>query len=70
MRSTRSANPGWHPFRPASAISTLFFYAPDTWEPPTTDGSFSETVTGYYRWTRGGIMGRDFDGPEIDTGQR
>ena len=70
MRSTRSANPGWHPLRPASAISTLFNYAPDTWEPPTTNGSFGETVTGYYRWTRGGIKGRDFDGPEIDTGQR
>ncbi|MCH9058952.1 MAG: hypothetical protein IIB55_10025 [Planctomycetes bacterium] len=49
---------------------TLYDYVPRDWEPPTIDGSFRERVTGYYRWTRGGIKGRDFDGPEIDTGQR
>ena len=70
MRSTGDANRGWYPPRPNSVRSTLFNYAPRDWEPPTTDGMVAERVTGPYRWTRGGIMGRDFDGTEIDTGQR
>ena len=70
MRSTRNANLGWQPARPSSAIPTRFVYLPRNWEPPTSNGSSGELLSGYYRWTRGGLKGRDFDGPEIDTGQR
>ena len=70
MRRTAEANQGWWPVRPSGATPSRFPYVPRSWEPPTTNGKIREIVFGHYRWTRGGIMGRDFDGPEIDTGQR
>ncbi|MCH7792588.1 MAG: hypothetical protein IID31_09955 [Planctomycetes bacterium] len=70
LRRTAEANQGWRPVRPWAATPTRFIYQPRPWEPATANGQLSEQLIGYYRWTRGGIMGRDFDGPEIDTGQR
>ena len=34
-------------------------------EPRTLSGQPSETVTGYYRWTRRGIKGVDYGGGEV-----
>jgi hypothetical protein len=70
FRSTRDANPGWRPTQPTVAAPSVISYRPRKWEPPTSNGMLNERVSGYYRWTRGGIRGRDFDGPEIDTGQK
>ncbi len=66
-------NEGWHPQQPTSAAAMNFTYQPDVWEPvashPTSPGINSEPAKGYYRWTRGGNRGVDFNGFEIDTGQ-
>jgi len=71
VRSTTDSNAGWDPASPASTRSELFIYAPRSWEPPTTTGLSAEPIrAGYYRWTRGGLKGRDFGGTEINTGQR
>ena len=70
MRRTAEANQGWTTHRPASTRPERFTYLRKSWEPPTTNGKTHESVIGHYRWTRGGLKGRDFDGPEIDTGQK
>lgn len=70
VSATRVANRGWHPWFPESPDPVTFPYRPDIWEPPTSTGEVEETVTGYYRWTRGGLRGIDFGAEEIDTGQR
>jgi hypothetical protein len=65
------ANPGWDPPRPDDPDPTRFLYDPRSWEPSTTNGLRAEVIpTARYRWTRGGLKGRDFDGTEINTGQR
>jgi hypothetical protein len=69
-RLTGDANEGWEPNIPTVARVASLTYSPRTWEPPTSNGTSAEQVWGHYRWTRGGIRGRDFDGPEIDTGQK
>ena len=67
QRVTDDSNVGWHPGRPeASSGAMTFPYNPGAWEPQARKGS---TVTGYYRWTRGGLKGIDYGGTEIDTGQ-
>lgn len=71
-RTTGEANPGFHPNAPTNKNPTLFDYNPQIlgFEPPTRSGENKETVTGYYRWTRGGLKGVDYGGSEIDTGQK
>ncbi len=65
--ATADSNPGWHPAQKTLASPMRFRYDAFAWEaPPSTDPVL---ITGHYRWTRGGIAGRDFGGPEIDTGQ-
>ena len=68
QRLTDDANPGWIPNFPRSARATTFQYVPDPWEPQFRAGETG--VTGYYRWTRGGLRGVDYGGTEIDTGQQ
>jgi len=71
LRRTNDSNPGWNPRIITSATPTQYEYEPRDWEPPTTNGEPSEFIeAGYFRWTRGGVLGRDFGGSEIDTGQR
>lgn len=67
---TENANPGWDPTRPTSAIPTRFDYVPDD-EPWLAQRRATDPVRvfGYYRWTRGGLRGIDFNGSEIGTGQ-
>jgi prepilin-type N-terminal cleavage/methylation domain-containing protein len=72
VRLTADSNKGWNPQTPTSANAASYMYAPDVWEPPTSQGTFTppELIpAGYYRWTRGGIRGVDFNGNEINTGQ-
>lgn len=69
-KRTGDANPGFQPNSPASAFPTQFNYTPQIlgFEPPTRSGAPMEIVTGYYRWTRGGLKGIDYGGKEIKTG--
>ena len=64
-KATTDANPGWHPLVPDDPRTTIYYYAPSAWEAPTLSGKDRERVTGYYRWTRRGLAGRDFGGPEV-----
>jgi prepilin-type N-terminal cleavage/methylation domain-containing protein len=64
---TAKTNKGWKPNAPRDTAPTTYNYAPDiTWEPRTRSGRASESVSGYYRWTRGGLSGVDI-GKELDT---
>ena len=65
-RLTDDANKGWLPNSPTSTAATTFLYNPGGWEPQSRSG---ETVTGYYRWSRGGLQAVDYGGTEINTGQ-
>lgn len=69
VRRTSDANRGWDPWIPAANQATIFWYRPYTYDPPTSDGTNQELVTGFYRWTRAGINGVDFGGREVNTGQ-
>jgi prepilin-type N-terminal cleavage/methylation domain-containing protein len=74
-RVTRRANPGWQPNSPEDPEPTYYNYEPEmadarwAWEPATASGETTDVVTGFYRWTRGGLKGIDFGGSEINTGQ-
>ncbi len=70
VRLTSDSNEGWNPIRPSHPDPSMILYRPSLWEPPGSDDGGYTHVKGHYRWTRGGIKGRDFDGPEIDTGQK
>lgn len=66
VRGTGDANQGWHPRVPDSPEPTTYLYRPSpSWERPTLSGETEELVIGHYRWTRGGLAGRDFGGPEV-----
>ncbi|MCC6661597.1 MAG: prepilin-type N-terminal cleavage/methylation domain-containing protein [Phycisphaerales bacterium] len=67
--STDDCNKGWVPTAPTSGAPTTYTYQPDVWEAPTLNGQPGQTVTGYYRWSRGFLRGIDFNGTEVYTGQ-
>jgi hypothetical protein len=72
VKHTADANPGWQPNAPARPLPTRMLTSD---EPYCTPGQQLPQmpdywVDGVYRWTRGGLAGRDFAGPEINTGQR
>lgn len=64
IRKTSDSNPGWNPESPSVMIPTTYQYTPTGSDPPTISGQPSDTVTGYYRWTRAGLKGIDFGGGE------
>ncbi len=68
---TGDANEGFRPMSPQSPLPTRYFYDPSilNYEPPTRSGEERERVTGFYRWTRGGLKGVDYGANEINTGQ-
>ena len=67
VRVTDDSNEGWRPNSPTSESPTTYpFVGGSAWEPQARADSI---VTGYYRWTRGGLKGVDYGGTEIDTGQ-
>ncbi|HYE03298.1 MAG TPA: hypothetical protein VD963_08680 [Phycisphaerales bacterium] len=65
VRATGEGNRGFNPGLPLSASPTAFAYQPQAYEPGTLNGQASQTVLGHYRWTRSGLRGRDFEGPEV-----
>jgi hypothetical protein len=66
VRSTSDANVGFIPNSPLDPSPTMVVYTPDVnWESPPLNGFAQEIVTGHYRWTRSGLRGRDFGGPEV-----
>jgi type II secretory pathway pseudopilin PulG len=65
IRTTDFCNRGFQPNTPSSPSPTAFTYQPDLgFEPATLSGQQSDVVTGHMRWTRRGLGGRDFGGPE------
>jgi prepilin-type N-terminal cleavage/methylation domain-containing protein len=64
VRKTQDSNRGWNPATPFAATPTTYQYWPVGSDPPTLNGLASESVIGYYRWTRTGLKGIDFGGKE------
>jgi len=69
----KDANEGWRPNFPRSKNPQTVTYNPppsgvNAWLPPPRKFG-SDTVKGYFAWTRGGLSGLDFGGSEINTGQ-
>ncbi len=73
VKVTSDSNEGFNPSNPTSASPARFIYLPEAWEPEPLFGAVGngagDIVSGYYRWTRGGLSGVDFGGKEINTGQ-
>jgi prepilin-type N-terminal cleavage/methylation domain-containing protein len=71
VRTPGDANDGWNPTNPRSAFGTTYTYEPELWEAPLINGGYTglDSVVGFYRWTRGGLTGVDFEGAEINTSQ-
>jgi hypothetical protein len=64
VRKTGDGNRGWQPNSPTSPQPTVYTYQPQEWEAPIPKGESSQ-LYGYLRWTRAGIAGRDYGGPEV-----
>lgn len=69
QRQGQEINPGWDP--EATATPNPFTYSyenPQDWEAPLRNGSRtgSDTVSGYFRFTRGGLRGIDVKAAEPD----
>ncbi len=67
IRTTRDANKGWQNNNQTSPAPTQYQYWPTAYEPATLSGAAADLVTGYFRWTRGGLRGVDFGGGEVRT---
>jgi prepilin-type N-terminal cleavage/methylation domain-containing protein len=61
---TLNTNKGWQPTNPKNPNPSIYEYQPQPYEPPTQNGQVSETVIGYYRWTRNNLAGVDYGGKE------
>lgn len=66
-RKTADCNPGWNPTLPHVPTPLVYSYWPTNGEPRTLSGSAADQVNGYFRWTRSGIKGIDFGGPEVSS---
>jgi type II secretory pathway pseudopilin PulG len=68
VRRSGDANAGWinprDPSHPPTVTPWLVYSPTFVYEPPAVTGS-QDVGFGYYRWTRMGIEGRDFGGPEV-----
>jgi prepilin-type N-terminal cleavage/methylation domain-containing protein len=64
IRQTQDANRGFNPATPTGNFPTQISYTPESWDPPVRPG----VTFGYYRWTRSGLRGVDFDGGEVKAG--
>lgn len=66
VRSINQTNGGFDPANPLGSSPTRVAYIPElSWESPTLSGAVVEYVNGHIRWTRSGLLGRDFGGPEV-----
>ncbi|MFZ4574373.1 MAG: hypothetical protein ACOYN0_08240 [Phycisphaerales bacterium] len=67
-RAASTYNMGADPALQSRIFPLSYTYRPaSVWDPPLAGGASSITCTGYLRWPRGGLQGRDFDGAEVDT---
>lgn len=70
-RRTGDGNRGFNPSTPFSQYPTVENYSPspppNNWESPDLNGGWTaQNYNGaYFRFTRAGLRGRDFDGPEV-----
>ncbi len=64
IRQTQDANRGFNPGTPTGNFPTSLAYTPESWDPPVRPG----VTPGYFRWTRSGLRGVDFDGGEVKAG--
>lgn len=71
VRRASEANMSADPRRSNDTRGVRFRYQPqfELALPPTVSGSSSEVFDARMLYTRGGLSGIDFDGPDIDTGQ-
>jgi hypothetical protein len=67
IRNAGESNPGWDPNNPnnTGAHTTLSYSSPQCWEPPSLNPA-GDVVIGRFRYTRRGVLGRDFGGPEVN----
>lgn len=74
-RSAGDANRGWDPRNPTAPSSDAVYSYEwelrsfNQWYPRPLNGTFVDLIDARFRWTRDGLKGRDFDGPEARTGQ-
>jgi len=66
VREPFEANGGWDPASPRSTFALNVIYAPDLWETPLRTAG-QNSFPGFYKWTRGGLKGIDYDGQELNT---
>jgi hypothetical protein len=70
LRQGRESNHGWDPHAPRLPHPLQLLFVPEPWEGQLRGSSPSgDVVPGRHRWTRGGLLGVDFAGSEINTGQ-
>lgn len=68
-RKSSESNKGWDPLRPDKK-EYILTYTPSEYEAPRKEGDVTGKVNALYKWTRGGLLGRDYDGPALHTGQQ
>ena len=67
QRKGNEVNPGWIPTAPTGGTPFTYGYQnPEPWEAPLRNGTYTgtDTMTGYYRYTRGGLKGHDVGAAE------
>jgi prepilin-type N-terminal cleavage/methylation domain-containing protein len=62
-KKTGDSNPGWDPTSPTRPPLQIT-YDPRPWDPATRDGNPFKSVP-YYMYTKRGLAGLDFGGPEV-----
>jgi len=67
VRNTADSGRGVDPMTPSRVFPITFRFEPGAWEEPVLGAGQSTTVYGHVRWTRGGLKGIDFGGPEFNT---
>jgi hypothetical protein len=67
VRNTADSGRGVDPATPRRVFPITFRFEPGSWEEPVLGAGQSTTVYGHYRWTRGGLKGIDYGGPEFNT---
>jgi hypothetical protein len=66
VRATADANLGFQPTSPQNPGPLRIRYEPQAWEPPAlSDDNQDRLLITHYRFTRSGLRGRDFGGPEV-----
>jgi prepilin-type N-terminal cleavage/methylation domain-containing protein len=67
MRATRNANPGWQHQNQNSATPAMVTYSVKnpTDPQPLYTAAAANTLPQYFRWTRAGLRGVDFNGGEV-----